>query len=211
MSTNEQNKVDINYSVLRFIYIEAMKDATRWKAFNGKRSWLWLNEDVYKHLIEKLGSFLDIILSGKYKDENMQNDYDEAFCTLCSEICNHETALSFGNAQKLVNIFVKFFYVLSYKNIGIDASSFRCCHCPMDRRLLEKVWKDKNKLPEELQKKMGKRDDFIIRWGEEKFRDENDKPAPSDVYVTFQNAVTILAKQEGISRIEYDYKIWNNP
>ena len=37
---------------------------------------------------------------------------------------------TFGNAQKLINIVCKYFYIISYKDSSVR-EKFKYCHCPM--------------------------------------------------------------------------------
>lgn len=72
----------------------------------------------------------------------------------------------------------------------------------MDSQLLLNVWKNRDILKIQL----GKRDDFLKSWGKEDFEND-DYP---DRYKRFQNAVKELSEHENISRLEYDFKEWNN-
>lgn len=214
MCKDDKTLINSDDLIFEFIYVIAMRDATNQQAYKGEKAWLTKQEN-YENWIDVLREFVYSVIDGNQFSN--PTDYDNEFIKVAEQICekinksrgNH-SEFYFGNAQKLINMIMKYCFIRSFGDKDLK-TKFEFCHCPMDRRLLEKVWKERSKLPEELRKNMGKRDEFIISWGEEKFRVVNGKLASSDVYGTFQNAVIILAKQEGISRIEYDYKAWNNP
>ncbi len=76
-----------------------------------------------------------------------------------------------------------------------------------DSILLENVWKEKQK---EIKKHNNiSANDFKSSWGKENWKidDEENYEVP-DRYSIFQDNVRVLAQNEGIFPIEYDYKIW---
>ena len=193
--------INIDDSILRFIYTIAMRDATLQKAYNGEKKWLWEDDKVSKDIINELKN---LIIKNKY---NSQDDFDKAFLTTAKEICNiingnkKNKVFTFGNAQKLINIFTKFLYIQTYDNEKLR-ENFKYCHCPMDSILLNAVWKNKEKWDS---KSKIERSEFLASWGEE--TSNNFKELPNR-YSIFQEAVRTLAEKEGLNSIEYDYIIW---
>ena len=47
---------------------------------------------------------------------------------------------TFGNAQKVINMTAKYLYIICYADSAFR-DRFKYCHCPMDRVMLNIVWK----------------------------------------------------------------------
>ena len=124
-----------------------------------------------------IGSYL-VYIEGEFSDsdspaEKMQEKYDKRFLDvsfdLRKEINSHSQkegggCFTFGNAQKLINILMKYFYLHSFGNEK-EKDNFKFCHCPMDHQLLENVWERRWKLNEDTRKSLRKRTDFLSSWG----------------------------------------------
>ncbi|MBR6051389.1 MAG: hypothetical protein IKP68_09350, partial [Clostridia bacterium] len=164
-------KTNIDDSIFRFIYIMAMQDAVRQSAYSGERKWLW-SKPIFEILYKPLKNHIDSILNGDYKpqsdDDGKKESYDKAFIGLAIEILSkineeekgkkkreraegndtekykYKGTFKFGNAQKLINMTVKYFYVMTYGNNNISRDHFQYCHCPVDGQMLKKVWKKRS-------------------------------------------------------------------
>ena len=221
--------------VFDFIYVIAMQDAVRQKAYQGERKWLWdLSKDETKAIRDKAQAFVDRILNGEFNRADKQKEYDVKFSKLARTICDEineqadtranregkETRdgdFTFGNAQKLINMLCKYFYILVYDNFELK-TCFTCCHCPMDSILLENVWEKRNEwndLKESLEKDFAKtitENYFNKSWGNEDFEEKED-PKERILplrYECFQKAVRELVnKADDIENsIEFDYQQW---
>ena len=118
------------------------------------------------------------VLLNSYKS---QEAYDKAFLDTTINVCNiinedKKNHFKFGNAQKLVNMILKYFYISTYNNDNMR-KGFQYCHCPMDQQLLEKVWKNRNNLTH-----LGTRSTFLKSWGKEEFSVVNEKTFPCTLY-----------------------------
>jgi len=75
------------------------------------------------------------------------NDYDEWFYELAKRITDSESKLSFGHAQKLINILMKYHFVYYYSDLDEPwkrkylwlTSFFGQLHAPIDRKVLHKL------------------------------------------------------------------------
>lgn len=111
----------------------------------------------------------------------------------------------------------KYIYISCYVNEGLK-KNFACCHCPMDNIMIKKVKKEyleyiKDKKDLYLQIPIGggktSLDVSKISWSKIGF-EVKDSPQSIKVYMNFQEMVKILAKEKGISPIEYDFINWSN-
>lgn len=198
---------DLNDEIFTFIYTVAMRDAVIQLAYKGKKKPL-MESEILKFLKGEMECLIDKVLNDKYTS---QNTYDEDFLRITISISKYindkmrNEEFTFGNAQKFLNIFFKYLYIISYKNGGLK-KNFRFCHCPMDRQLLENIWKKRVNSDITL----GKRDYFLKSWGNENFEiDENGSKKLPKRYILFQQAVRCFASKDGITPLEYDYCIWN--
>ncbi len=224
---------DINKKMLGFVFTAAMQDAVRQSAYNGERKWLW-EPEVFEKLYPLLTEHLESILKNGYKD---QDDYDNKFIILSIKICEIINDVescndfSFGNAQKLINMIDKYFYLRTYGTDKTDEKKrFRFCHCPVDGNMLEKVWKSKAKTLKEMNNAK-----FIIINGENKFKNKEflagwgnmDEKEYEEVsgkyrfrengrYHVFQKLVREIIRDDDIKDtngspiipLEYDYIFW---
>lgn len=198
----------LNDEIFRFICTAAMRDAVIQLAYKGKKKPL-MESGLLDSLKDKMECLIDNVLNNTYTS---QEKYDQDFLETTIKISEfiHENVgnkeFTFGNAQKFLNIFLKYLYIISYKNNDLQ-KNFRFCHCPMDRQLLEDVWKKREESGIELRN----RNYFLKSWGNENFeKDENDKTVFPERYMLFQKAVRCLALKEGRNPLEYDYRIWDS-
>ena len=189
----------IDEKIFDFIYTIAMRDATLRGAYTGERRHLPDSTPDARSLLKK---HVDEVLNGSYNDSS-QEKYDEDFLTLAKEICirinNNGGHFHFGNAQKLINMTLKYFYVMRYKNTDYG-ERFKYCHCPMDKKLLSYIW-DTSTINGFTKTR------FTDSWGNEDFEKGNCMP---ERYKAFQEAVMKRTKEMGMqNRLEYDYYVWN--
>jgi len=197
--------------IFEFVYVMAIRDATMQGAYQGDKKWLWedLKEDEEdkKSITDKvkdlLKTHIDIILNmDKTNEIESQEEYDKCFEELARGICNIEgLSFTFGNAQKLINMTIKYFYIICYKED--KRGCFRYCHCPMDGRLLERVWTDNADC---LREKGYSRTNFCKGWSTMDFED---KGMPKR-YLDFQECIREYCNKDKKLKnaIEYDYAKW---
>ena len=194
--------------IFEFVYVAAMRDATLQRSFSGKKSWM-RDCKKFSPSTEDLKTFVSEVIEGSIDDSD---SFNNRFLAISQEVCHDINSsddkegdgyFTFGNAQKLINILMKYFYLHSYGNEQ-EKDNFQFCHCPMDQQLLETVWKNRSKLTEETRKLLGKGEDFLSSWGKEDFSNNN----YPERYIVFQKAIKELAKDK--SPLEYDYYIWGN-
>lgn len=198
--------------IFKFVYIVAMRDATLQRSYDGKKKWL-MDCKKFPNSSEKLKKFIDDVVKEKFDN---QSDYDKRFITVAESICEEinskaqKNEFTFGNAQKLINIMMKYYYIHTY-NSEKAKNAFRFCHCPMDGQLLKAVWEKRNDLSNPSM--LGKSDDFMKSWGKEEFELINGEKAIPIRYLMFQKAVkelsqSICIKERNLFPLEYDYYIW---
>lgn len=130
---------------------------------------------------------------------------------------NDDSSFGFGNAQKLINMTVKYMFISAYQDSN-KAKLFDQCHCPMDGIMVDKVAKLAGRLVDEGEDglraslenfayKRPRAHDWAakdeVRWS--KLTLENLKP-----YEDFQEVVRALAEREGLSPLELDFCVWGS-
>ena len=199
--------------IFKFLFNEAMRDATLQKSFDGERVWL-KDCNFFPDSKNAILGFVKKVTGGVFKD---QVGYDKEFKKTISIITkdindriqehnseNEEDkkksgSFEFGNAQKLLNMILKLFYVCSF---GDDEKkkNFQWCHCPMDGQMLGYVWENRKNVagfPREYTSAV-----FLESWGKMSW-DNGEFP---DRYVVFQKAIRELAKE--MSPLEFDLWLW---
>lgn len=187
----------VDDKVFEFIYTIAMRDATLQQAFDLTKSGLTKKSDLLNCTAAKkyVRKYIDDIIAGKNSSfDTVEKDVETAFGQFIPG-----KNFTFGNCQKLINMTVKYFYIVTYSDPAIR-SHFNDCHCPMDNVMIKTVKRElKNKKPlkdfkitsEELSKSWSK-----IMQGN------------TSQYDAFQEIVKYLAQKQGVSPIEYDYLMW---
>ena len=207
----EDNKTMQDY-LFDFAYEEALRDATLMKSFAGEKAYLKKCCDGKKAVRE----YVDGILSGKQEKtfDDIEKAVEAAFnCFIKSNEKNQE--FTFGNAQKLINMTVKYFFLSAYTRDDYDSyrKKFADCHCPMDSIMCqivkEKFDKDASDDAKAIKQRYqhGKstwKGYLNLPWSSMK-RDNESVPVE---YSCFQEIVKYLAKKENLIPIEYDYKYW---
>lgn len=204
----KHENINIDDKVFRFIYVEAMKDAVVQLAYKGEKKWL-MESDILTPLKGEIEPLINKVLNNEYLS---QDKYDEDFLNTTITICKYindaasNNEFTFGNAQKLINIMLKYFYISSYKD-DISRTKFRFCHCPMDQQLLKNIWSNRKEIDSDIT--LGSYEYFLKSWGNEDFeKDKNGKIMLPKRYELFQLAVRCLAEKKDINPLEYDYYVW---
>ena len=201
----------IDKKIFDFIYYEALKDATLRNTCSSEIRKELFEIDSYKKsklsvaVKEIVRNYIDTLFKGELKEETCKNSIIE----ICDEInTKDKSGFTFGNAQKLINMSAKYFYISVFKCDESYRKKFEFCHCPMDSILMEKLT---NKYWTEISK------------GDIKYKkDINGKPwsslTESDIsqYKNYQKAIKLLGKSDEFKNIfgmelypiEIDYCIW---
>lgn len=188
----------VDDKIFNFIYTIAMRDATLQQAFDLTKSGLTQKSDLLncsaaKKLVRK---YVDDIMAGKNPDfYAVEKDVETAFGQFIPG-----KNFTFGNCQKLINMTVKYFYIVTYSCPNIR-SHFNDCHCPMDNVMIKTVKRElkNNKIPLK---------DFNITSEELSKSWSRIVQGDTSQYDAFQEIVKYLAQKQGVSPIEYDYLMW---
>ncbi len=205
--------MNINDQIFDFIYTIAMRDATQQKAYELKTAELTdeqkKSDEYKKELLLKnyeakriVREYIDDIIAGNnpcfYAVEGKLERSFEAFV---EEHKDYLTKFTFGNCQKLINMTVKYFYIVVYPNPTISAH-FNKCHCPMDNVMINTAITELKKSGGTLANFNTTSADLRKSWSR---IDRNDHVQ----YDLFQAIVRYLACKQGVTPIEYDYLMWN--
>lgn len=197
-----EQKIEVDKLIFDFVYELALRDAVMRTAYLGDKSELRKNEYA-KNIVR---DYADDIINKK------SFDYYDIAKKLCDEFNsekNSDHQFTFGNAQKLLNMTIKYLYIMCYKNSNVR-ECFKKCHCPMDGIMIDKVineLKDLKKIGDAQVQEHTKRGyiGFLKSksWSRLSFRDDK------AIYEQFQKSVKFLADKQGLSPLEYDYYLWN--
>ena len=210
----------IQEKIFDFVYILSMHEAVRREAFPGEKKWLYDFSDPNmlgaKNCVK---SYIDRILFGK--PFSSQKEHDDFFLETAIKICDcinqskqsENSDFTFGNAQKLINMVVKHFYIIYYycKNVR---EKFVYCHCPMDSRMLEKVYANRTKVPAIFGKYIKKsnikssKKGFVDSRSKEDFDNSSGKRSIPERYNDYQEYIREVCESKGMIPIEYDYYMW---
>lgn len=201
----------VDDKIFDFIYTIAMRDATLQKAYeiktdgltddqkksNEYKKKLLLKNDEAKRIVRK---YIDDIIAGNNPcfyavEEKLEHSFD----SFVEEHKDYLTKFTFGNCQKLINMTVKYFYIVTYSDSTIRLH-FNSCHCPMDNVMIKTVKRELKKDNKSL-KDFGVKNDDLKSWS--KIVNSN-----TSQYDAFQEIVKYLAQKQGVSPIEYDYLMW---
>ena len=202
----------VDDKVFEFIYTIAMRDATLQKAYELKKDGLTdeqkkSNEYKKELLLKNEGAksivreYIDDIIAGNNPcfyavEENLERSFEE----FVEKYKPYLTEFTFGNCQKLINMTVKYFYIVTYSDPTIR-SHFNDCHCPMDNVMINMAIKELNKSGETLANFNTTSANLRKSWS-------RIVHGNTSQYDAFQEIVKYLAKQQGVSPIEYDYLMW---
>ncbi len=199
-----KNKNDaIDDKIFDFVYTIAMRDATLQKAYPGNKGEKKALAKNYPMAKNQVKEFVNNILDGKYKKIGKRDEYDKDFCELALNVTEIlPPKFTLGNAQKLINMTIKYFYIMTYHNPKLRGN-FVNCHCPMDSQLIKTVRKQyckKNKKRKWPALPSG------TRWSQV-------QDLKGGVYKVFQDEIRKFCDEQNnecLNPIEYDYKNWNN-
>ncbi|SFL05342.1 hypothetical protein SAMN05216390_10924 [Lachnospiraceae bacterium KH1T2] len=180
--------------VFNFVYDMALNDATR-----------RTNASNLKNRIANIDGIKKEILI--YTNEVLEGNYPK-HCNVIKSVMDivkdkNIEGFTFGNAQKLVNMTMKYLYLSYYNNPEIS-KYFRCCDAPMDSIMMTFVYECYYIINGTDSKKKGVSNPKFKREGWS--TQETDKE-----YQEFQIAIKniIEKKKLGISPIEFDYLFWD--
>lgn len=192
---------NLNGEIFGFIYIAALRDATLMKAYEGSKSDLGKCEGAK----ETVRQYVEEVLAGKQPDFYVaEKKLEDAF---------NDEKFTFGNAQKLLNMACKYFFILCYNNSSLR-ECFKSCHCPMDNIMIDAVKREMRKcnyddyksILDNYEKTRNKKSyvSFLSNSWSKIIREDNDQ------YKLFQDLVKFLSDKEGVCPLEYDYRMWRN-
>lgn len=207
-----EEKIEVDNLIFEFVYELALRDAVMRTAYLGDKSELRKCKEA-KNIVRQ---YADDIIDGKFFD---YDGYYKIAADLCNSFNpyikvlegskNKNPQITFGNAQKLLNMTMKYLYIMCYKNSNVR-ECFKKCHCPMDGIMIDKVineLKDLKKIGDAQVQEHTKRGyiGFLKSksWSRLSFRDDK------AIYEQFQKSVKFLADKQGLSPLEYDYYLWN--
>lgn len=197
-----EQKIEVDKLIFDFVYELALRDAVMRTAYWGDKSELRKNEYA-KNIVR---DYADDIINKK------SFDYYDIAKKLCDEFNsekNSDHQFTFGNAQKLLNMTMKYLYIMCYKNNELR-DEFQNCHCPMDGIMIDKVINELKKLKSEGDSSVQQ---YTQRGYIGKLKGKPWSRLVSDdkaVYEQFQKSVKFLAKKQDLYPLEYDYFLWNS-
>lgn len=206
---------DIKDKIFDFVYTFAMRDATMQKAYyeEGKqvdKKKLLKCDDAKKEVIKYIDGIFDNEYIGFYETANKVVDAFGKF------LKNDNPTFSFGNAQKLINMCAKYYYVSIRGNETLK-KNFSVCHCPMDKIIVDIVikkldaYEKKNGSDDRIKgfkKKHTVNGDKEITW--KSYLKQPWSKADKKQYELFQDIVLYLCEKERLTPLEFDYKYWDS-
>ena len=212
------NAQEMRKKMFAFLYGCAMHDAILQKAFDATEK-KWIGE--VEAPIQYVQEYVDMVLSNRFISPE---EHDSYFLRLANRICsaineegekrNITIAFSFGNAQKLINMTIKFVYGFCYHD-GSLRQGFRFCHCPLDSFMLKAVWERAEKHcggQGKRRDRLGTAAEFHKAWGNEG-AEMNPQSQPELTafpprYHQFQTIIREMCQPSDLYSIEYDYMDW---
>lgn len=187
----------VDDKIFDFIYTIAMRDATLQQAFDLTKSGLNKKTDLLncKEAKKHVRKYIDDIIVGKKTDfYTVETDVETAFGQFIPG-----KNFTFGNCQKLINMTVKYFYIVTYSDPTIR-SHFTDCHCPMDNVMINMAINELNMSGKTLANFNTTSASLRKSWS-------RIVQGNKSQYDAFQE-IEYLAEQQGVSPIEYDYLMW---
>ena len=196
--------MSVQKSIFDFVYTMALRDATMQKAYEGEKKHLFDNK-APKKTVEK---YVEKVLAGKL---NNQEKADKVTKETIEQLVKDfsDDGFTFGNAQKLLNMTMKYLYIGVYGDPAKEKKYkelFRFCDCPMDSQMIAYV----------IGKRTEKEAASILKektralYGDTRWSMLSDKPdaVPHNstaAYYEFQKIVRALAAKEELIPIEFDF------
>lgn len=216
----KEEKRDNN--IFDFIFEMAFRDATLRSAFknpykpaqNADKDFSDLKERIKSAVKQIVRDYIDSIMNDEPDKEvkgvnNVILDVFETANKLNEENESDQARrFTYGNAQKLVNMTAKYYFILCYDNPDL-IKNFEQCHCPMDsvmiKIILRKLSEQSNDIKAEFTNIKLKNNTPWSKLPLDKAIDST----PPDEYNEFQSIVKRLAGLEDINPIQFDYKYWD--
>lgn len=201
----------VDDTIFDFIYTIAMRDATLQKAYEligyktskgAKKPDDYKKEELLQNSTAKdiIREYIDNIIAGNNPNfYDVEKDVEKSFDSFI-EGKKYLSSFTFGNCQKLINMTVKYFYIVTYSDPAIR-SHFNDCHCPMDNVMINMAITELKKSGKTLANFNTTSANLRKSWS----RIERNNHVQYDL---FQAIVKYLAQQQGVSPIEYDYLMW---
>lgn len=192
--------------IFNFVYTMALRDATMRKAYEGEKKPLFTlipPKDIVKEYVNN-------VLDGKL---NCRETADEITEKAIRDITDAFSAASFtfGNAQKLLNMTMKYLYISAYGDTAKEQEyrdRFQFCHCPMDGSMIKTIYKNKeNSTIKDLLSRGRNGRGLYSDTAWSRISDKAPKAHNTlAAYEDFQNAIRALAKNENLIPLEIDYE-----
>ena len=194
-------EMDLNTKIFDFYYELAFRDATMRKSFKRREEekedyteFKERKDRVKKAAKDIVKNYICLIMSGECGEDTTEN----TIIAVSKE--TSKDGFTFGNAQKLVNMTAKYFYLVCYNNKKIR-KNFRYCHCPMDSRMIHvAIDKYSNKGTLSVKREMS--------WSMLELNDENEEDVVPKEYQEFQQIIKEIGDSNQIYQLEVDYQYW---
>lgn len=191
----------INDYIFDFAYGEALNDLY-WRDGDNKGC----KNDVVDAIRNIVKAYANSVIFGECPP-TYEATYKTIFDIQSIELKNGNLGLTFGNAQKLLNMTMKYLYIIccTSDNQKTYRKRFSCCHVPMDSVMRDIV---STHFPNELHKD----ENFdTVSWSQMKVKEDVDKydiNGIPKVYRTFQEAINIMIGNNDCIPLEFDYINW---
>lgn len=199
----EDNKTMQDY-LFDFAYGEALRDAINQQSFKGEKNYLYGCEEG-KAEVRK---YIDAVLEAEHPSfEEAEKNVEDKFTEyIKKQRPENNQVFTFGNTQKLINMTVKYIFISAYaQNYEEFRKLFADCHCPLDRRMAERV-----------RQEFDKADNRVVLPIKGEYADSYKKinkditwsRVDVETYNCYQQMVRLLAEKKNLIPIEYDFVKW---
>lgn len=198
----------VQNNIFDFVYIMALRDATMRKAYEGNTKHLF-RKDEPKLLVE---DYAKKVLAGVFINQKEADDSTyETIQNLASGFSEKE--FTFGNAQKLLNMTMKYLYISAYGDTAKEQDyrdRFQFCHCPMDGSMIKTVYQNKedNTIRDILSRGRKGRGLYSDTAWSKISADAKNSHNTLAAYEDFQMAIRSLAKRKKRIPLEIDYEFF---
>lgn len=195
--------INIKDKIFDFAYALAFRDATMQGEYQAQQETKETNTDAYKKAKNNIRKkarasvkeYVDGVVAGEFPY------FNEAAQKVNN--CVADLAFRFCNIQKLLNMTIKYIYIVCYKKPEIR-NNFKECHCPMDKIMLNmfvnayKKLENKNK--EYLKYEVGEgkysRAFSEISWSKIEFDDRLKNKYSRKIYDNYQEMVKLWRREK---------------